>query len=84
MSLQSFHAFEISFQGTTLYDNTVDTVQAISSLPSVTNHCAVLTIDIYFAFPSLDMNSELFNSGWSPLSIGLNLFLGVSPGNIHL
>ena len=66
MSQQSFHAFEILFQGTTLYDNTVDTVQAISSLPSVTNHCAVLTIDIYFAFPLTEFQSKRTSSNSNP------------------
>ena len=70
------------FQGATLYDDSVYTVMAISNLPSVTSHCAVLTIDIYFYFSSLDINSKLSNSGWSPLSTGLDCFLSVSPGII--
>ena len=37
------------FEGATLYDDSVDTVIVISNLPSVTSHCLVLIIDIYFA-----------------------------------
>ena len=33
------------------------------NLPSVTSHCAVLIIDVYFALCSSDTNSESSNSG---------------------
>ena len=38
------------FQGATLYDDSVDMVIVMSNLPSVTSHCAVPIIDMYFAF----------------------------------
>ena len=66
------------FQGATLYDDSVERVEILKK-PSVTSHCAVLFIDIYFAFSSSEMNSELSNSGRSPLSIRLECFLSPSP-----
>ena len=77
--ISSLHVFKM---GATLYDDSVDMVMEISNLPSVASHCVVLTIDIYFAFSSSDANSQLSNSRWSLLSIGLDCFLSVSPGNI--
>ena len=58
MTVESFNTFEMSFMGSTLYDDSGDIMIAISNLPSVTSHCAVLIMDIYVAFLSSDTNSE--------------------------
>ena len=81
--VQSLLTFEMSLTGRYLYNDSVDMAIVISNLPSVSGHCGVLIIDVYFALSSSDTNSESSNSVWSPLSMGLDCFLSVSRGNIH-